>query len=99
MKGKAANHPNGNRTMEEEAPPEEEVEEVEEATQHQEAHRVEEAPRAEEDQSPPGPTYPPTSDLFPVLKTRNRWENSPTSSMEIEPKQKRSSTNLTTTSY
>ncbi len=83
--------------MEEEDPREVEVEmEEEEATQdqdHQEGHRVEET------QSPRDPICPQTYDLFPAPTMQNQWENSLTSSTEIKPRQKRSSTNSTTTSY
>ena len=95
MKEKAANHPSGNLTVEEEEVlPEEEAEmEEEEATQHQEAHWVEET------HSPPGPTCPLTYDPSPMPTMQSQWENSPTSLTETEPRQKHSSTNSTTISY
>src|SRR5258707_15465724 len=97
MKEKAANHPNGNHMEEVEDLPEKEAEMgEEEAIQDR---RPQEAPRPEEPRSPPDLTYPLTYDPSPVPMTRNQWENSPTSSMETELKQKRSSTNLITTSY
>src|SRR5260370_22943976 len=96
-KEKVPNHQNGNHTVEEEDLREVEVEmEEEEATQHrdhQEAHQVEET------QSPPGLTCPLIYDPSPTPTTRNRWESSPTSLTETEPRQKHSSINSTTTSY
>ena len=90
MKAKAVNHPNGDRTTEEEALPEEEEEvEAEEATQHQDLLGVH---QAEETQFPLDQTYPLTFDPFPAPMIRGQWETSPMSSTEIEPKQRHSST-------
>src|SRR5258708_4959203 len=102
MKEKVASHPNGDRMEEEEALLEEEVEmeeeaEVEEeATQHQDPQ---EAHQPEETRSLPDLTSLLTYDLFPALTMLNQWGNSPTSSMGTEPKQRRLSTNSTTTFY
>src|SRR5713226_7290485 len=97
MKEKAASHPSGDHTTEEEDLPEEEVEmEEEEAAQDQDPQ---EAHQPEETQPPPDLTYPLTYDLSPAPMTRDLWESSPTSSTETKPKQKRSSINSTTTSY
>src|SRR5258708_541091 len=92
MKEKAANQQNGGCTMEEEDHQEAMEEEEDEATWHQ-AHQ--EAHQEEETQFLPGPTCPLTFNPSPRLATRNPWENSPTSLMEIEPKQKRSLISLT----
>ncbi len=96
MKEKAVNHQIGGHTEEHEVLPEEEEVMEEEATQHQDRQ---EAHRPEETQSPPGLTYPLTYDPSPAPTTRNQWESSSRSLTEIEPKQKHSSINLTTTSY
>ncbi len=83
--------------MEKEDLPEEEAEvEEEEATQDQ---HPQEAHQPEEIRSPLDLTYLPTYDLSPAPMTQDQWETSPTSSMETEPKQKRLSTNSTTTFY
>jgi len=83
--------------VEEEDLPEEEAEmEEEEATQDQDPQ---EAHQPEETQSPPDLTCPLTYDPSPVPMMQDQWETSPTSSMETEPKQKRLSTNSTTTFY
>jgi len=91
MKEKAANHPSGDLTVEEEVLLEEEEAEVEEeeATQGRDPPEVH---HPEETQSPPDPISPLTYDPFPAPTMQSQWENSPTSSTEIEPKQKRSST-------
>src|SRR5258708_10846898 len=94
MKEKAPNQQNGGGMTEVEDPQEveEEVEEEEE-TAHQMVHR------AEETHSLLDLTYHLTCDPFPAPMMRSQWENSPTSSTEIGPKQRHSLTNLTTTSY
>src|SRR5216684_2284475 len=89
-KEKAANHPNGNLTVEEEEVlPEEEAEvEEEEATQDRDLRELR---HPEETQSPPDPISPLTYDPFPAPTMQSQWENSPTSSMEIGPRQRHSS--------
>src|SRR5258708_7781095 len=74
----------------------EEEDPQEEATRNQ---APQEAHWAEETRFPPDLTCPLTSDPFPAPTMRNQWGTSPTSSMEIEPRQKHSLTNSTTTSY
>ncbi len=78
--------------MKEEALPEQEMEEEveeeeEEATPHPDPQEVY---LPVETQPPQGLTSLLTYDPSPVLTMPNQWENSPTSSMAIEPKQRRS---------
>src|SRR5258708_573568 len=97
MKEKEANRPTGDHTEEEEIPPEAEEEKGagEGVTQHQDRQD----PLPEETRSPPDLTSLLTYDPFPALTMQSQWENSPTSLMGTEPKQRRSSTSLTTISY
>ena len=90
MKEKAANQPNGDHAEEEEALPEEEVGTEGETTQPQDPQ---EAHLPEETRSPLDLTSPLIYDPFPALTTQSQWENSPTSLMGTEPKQRRLSTN------
>ena len=73
---------------------------VEEAEMEEEAATQDprEALPPEETRSLRDPTYLLTYDPSPAPTMRNQWESSPTSLPETEPKQKHSSTSLTTTS-
>src|SRR5258708_5112405 len=87
MKEETPNHRNGSHSVEEEDPQEEETEEEVHHRVHQEDHRMEEI------QCLLDRTYLPTYNPFPVPKMQKQWENSQTSSTEIEPKPRHSSTN------
>jgi len=91
MKEETPNHRNGSHSEEEEDPQEAEKEEETEEETHQGAHQ--EGHQTEETQCPPGQIYLPIYNLFPEPKMQKQWENSQTSSTEIEPKPSHSSTN------
>ena len=67
------------------------MEEEMEEEDHHKAHW--EVCRTEETQCLLDQTYPPTYGLFPMPKMQKQWENSQTSSTEIEPKPSHSLTN------